>query len=351
MRNNLLIRCLLRRNLGAAVLGTAISTMNTVIDSFLMGNLLGADALSAINLSLPLSYALVTVQCIMASGASLLVSKKLGERQTSRADEIFTVSLASLFIAGLALTLLAPLIANPIAGLLCNQTSLMENCRDYCRAELFCALPIMFQIALSSFAQRTGNPKLVLKANLASLAVNIAMDVWYVSVLRLGMTGAALATGTGAITAVAVVLADFARKKPVRLRWPKKGALGMLLFNMGSGMTGTAQTVSISVLTFESLQIDRRTSFRIRLCVEEMLDFIAIRAKQKNDIADVRIVATEREVSVLLRDNLPPYNPLVGEDCQTNRKILQAFCPKMDYQNTFLQNVVIMDWNDLSRRL
>lgn len=45
------------------------------------------------------------------------------------------------------------------------------------------------------------------------------------------------------------------------------------------------------------------------------------------------------------------YNPLVGEDCQTNRKILQAFCPKMDYQNTFLQNVVIMDWNDLSRRL
>ena len=105
MRNNLLTRYLLRRNLGAAVLGMAVSTLNTVIDAFLMGNLLGPDALSAINLSMPLSYALVTVQCILAAGASLRVSKKLGERQNREADAIFTVSVASVFAAGLILML------------------------------------------------------------------------------------------------------------------------------------------------------------------------------------------------------------------------------------------------------
>ena len=94
MRNNLLTRYLLRRNLGAAVLGMAVSTLNTVIDAFLMGNLLGPDALSAINLSMPLSYVLVTVQCILAAGASLRVSKKLGERLNREADAVFTVSVA-----------------------------------------------------------------------------------------------------------------------------------------------------------------------------------------------------------------------------------------------------------------
>ena len=76
----------------------------------------------------------------------------------------------------------------------------------------------------------------------------------------------------------------------------------------------------------------------------EMLDFIGSRAGQKQDAADVRIAADEEEVSVVIRDNLPPYNPLVGEDFRTNRKILEAFCPSMDYRNTFLQNVIMMDW-------
>ena len=95
---------------------------------------------------------------------------------------------------------------------------------------------------------------------------------------------------------------------------------------------------------FEELEIDRKHSFRMRLCVEEMLDFIISRSGQRNDVADIRIAATGDEVNALIRDNLPPYNPLSGEEFRTNRTILQAFCPDMDYKNTFLQNVIIMDW-------
>ena len=574
MRNNLLTRYLLRRNLGAAVLGMAVSTLNTVIDAFLMGNLLGPDALSAINLSMPLSYALVTVQCILAAGASLRVSKKLGERQNREADAIFTVSVASVFAAGLILMLLAGRITNPVVGLLCTQAKLTDLCRDYCRVMILSAIPIMLQIALSSFVQRAGNPKLVLKANIASLAVNLGMDVVYVKVLGLGIGGAALATGTSAAASGIVMAAFLFREKPLRFRMPGKDCLRILVTNMGTGAAGALQTVSTSILTFvlnffiqrtegadgvfvlsvgmnfltfalffamgvqnvyssmgsmihgqgddtglrmlfrsviriampvtialvliqliipgplarafgarteeqlriagyglrimalyslplawmlimisdyqvlgffslasfvavsmlatmplslwlieaalpahyiwwamplsalitvmltvaasevyrrkkrgslrfitlmpkedheaqvfegtvdfrkgdrenlrafmdgtvpffESLNMDRKQSFRIRLCVEEMLEYIISRAERKDDVADVRIAAAETGISALIRDNLPPYNPLSGEEFETNRKILQAFCPDMEYKNTFLQNVIIMNW-------
>ena len=574
MRNNLLTRYLLRRNLGAAVLGMAVSTLNTVIDAFLMGNLLGPDALSAINLSMPLSYMLVTVQCILASGASLRVSKKLGERLNREADGIYTVSIVSVFAAGLILTLLADRITKPVVGLLCTQTVLTDLCVDYCRAMILCSVPIMLQIALSSFVQRAGNPKLVLKANIASLVVNIGMDVVYVRVLGLGISGAALATGTSAAASGAVMLAFLLKEKPLHFRMPGKDWMKILLTNMGTGAAGAVQTVSTSILTFvlnffiqktegadgvfvlsvgmnfltfslffamgvqnvyssmgsmirgqgddtglqmlfrsviriampvtitlvliqlaipgplaqafgaqteeqlriagyglrvislyslplawmlimisdyqvlghfslasfvavsmlatmplslwlieaalpapyiwwamplsagitvvltvaaseafrrkhrgslrfitlmpkddhktpvfegtvdfrkgdrerlreftdgmvpffESLRIDRKQSFRIRLCVEEALDYIISRAERKDDIADVRIAATEGEISALIRDNLPPYDPLGGEDFETNRKILRAFCPDMEYKNAFLQNVIIMNW-------
>ena len=574
MRNYQLTRYVLRRNLGAAVLGMAVSTLNTVIDAFLMGNLLGPEALSAINLSMPLNYALVTVQCILASGASLRMSKRLGERRNRQADEIFTVSLASIFAAGLILMLLANRITGPVVRLLCTQPSLMADCLEYSRVEILCSAPIMFQIALSSFAQRAGNPKIVVKANIASLVANISMDVIYVKVLGLGIGGAALATGTGALAACGVMLVYFVKEKPLHLRLPGVEGLKILAANISTGAAGALQAVATSVLTFvlnffiqrtegadgvfvlsvgmnfltfalffamgvtnvytsmgsmmhgqgddtglrmlfrscirvalpitcalvaiqllfpqflaglfgartesqleiagyglrilslysvplalllilisnyqvlgrfalatgvmagmlgllplclwlveatlparciwyaiplsaviillvtvavseicrrgkkdrlqfvsllptdteekqvfegtvelrqgdresfrtftdqtipffEALRIDRRMSFRIRLCTEEMLDFIISQSQQKHDVADVRIVATANEVSVLIRDNLPPYDPLTGEDHATNRKIIHAFCPKTDYRNTFLQNVTILDW-------
>ena len=570
----MLTRYVLRRNLGAAVLGMAVSTLNTIIDAFLMGNLLGPDALSAINLSMPLSYALVTVQCILASGASLRVSRKLGERRNREADGIFTVSMISILTSGLILTLLAGRITNPAVSLLCNQETLTESCRAYCRMMILCSIPIMSQIALSSFAQRAGNPKIVLKANIASLVVNIGMDVVYVRTLNLGISGAALATGTSAAAACCVMLVYFIKEKPLHLRMPGREGLKILAANMSTGATGAILAISTSVLTFvlnyfiqrtegtdgvfvlsvgmnflsvalfftmgiqnvytsmgsmihgqgddtglrmlyrsvmrtaipitclmvliqmliprevaslfgarteaqltmagyglrilsvyslplallmilisnyqvlgrfalatfasgsmlgtlplclrlieatlppdriwyaiplsgmiallaavaaaefcrrkerdflrfatllprekedrqvfegtvelrqgdreslrqftdqtvpffESLKIDRRVSFRIRLCVEEMLDYIISQSSRKSDTADIRITATEKRVSVLIRDNLPPYNPLSGDSHDTNRKIIEAFCPKMDYQNSFLQNVIIMDW-------
>ena len=91
---------------------------------------------------------------------------------------------------------------------------------------------------------------------------------------------------------------------------------------------------------FEELNIDRISSSRIRLCIEEMLDYMISQAQKDRDTADVRIAATEEEINVMIRDNLPPYNPLSGEEYNTSRKILQAFCPDMEYRNTFLQNVI-----------
>ena len=575
MRNNQLTRYVLRRNLGAAVLGMAVSTMNTVIDAFLMGNLLGPDSLSAINLSMPLSYALITMECILASGASLRVSRRLGERQNKKADEIFTVSMASIFISGLILMLFANRITDPAVSMLCTQPSLTTACQEYCRMEFMCAVPIMMQIALSSFSQRAGNPKIVLKANIVSLVTNIVMDLVYVKVLNLGIGGAALATGTSALAACTFMVANLVKEKTLHLRYPSgMNSLKILATNMSTGIAGAVQTVAISILSFVlnffiqraegadgvfvlsvgmnflmlssffvmgvqsvytsvgsmihgqgddtglqmlfqsairtaipitcvlvliqlvfprqmailfgartdaqlkiagyglriisvysiplawllimsshyqvlghftlatcvsagmlgllplclwvvemtcpanciwyaiplsaliailltaatsemirrgkhdsllsvtllpkqheekriyestirlspdctesfrqltdqmipffiSMNINRINSCRMRLCIEEMLEFINSRSSGKNNLADVRIAATDKKINVMIRDNLPPYNPLSGDEFATNRKILEAFCPNMDYRNSFLQNVIIMDW-------
>ena len=573
VRNGNLIRYVLRKNLAAAVISTAVSTVNTLVDSYLMGNLLGPDALSAINLCMPLNYAIIAIQCLLAAGASLLASKKIGERKQVEADRIFTVSMISILVIGTMLMILSGRIAAFAQGILCSQEKLAAPCREYGRMLVLCALPIMLQMGMSNFVSRSGNPKIVMQANLASLVVNIAMDVVYVKVLNFGIGGSALATGTSALVTCAILAAYMVKAKPFRFRAPGKDGMKMFLGNIGAGSAETMQTIAITVLTFslnffiqrtegvdgvfvlsvgvnfmsvallfvmgvqsvyisvgtmmrgqgdetglkmlfrtavrtalpitcilvlvqllipeqlaglfgaetqeqftvagyglrimavysiplaflmmmvsnymvlgyfalatgtiasmlgtlplclmlfraafpanciwyampasamitillsaaaseifrrkqpglrpitlmpkapnekkifessvtlraqgresyreftdrmlpffEELNIDRISSSRIRLCIEEMLDYMISQAQKDRDTADVRIAATEEEINVMIRDNLPPYNPLSGEDFNTSRKILQAFCPDMEYKNAFQQNTITMNW-------
>ena len=574
MRNDRLTRYVLQKNLIAAVLGMAVSSLNMSIDAFLMANLLGPQGLSAVNLCAPLSYGLTSLQCLLASGASLQICKRLGERDRKRADQIFTVSILSLFAAGLCLMLLSGTITEPIVSFLCRREELTGLVRPYCHMLIGCSMPIMFQIALSTFAQRAGSPKAVVNANLASLLVNLLMDIVYVKVLGLGIGGAALATGTGSLAACVVTLLYLVKHKPLRLVWPGPKALAILAKNMGTSLAGTLQNISISLLTlvlnvfiqrtqgtdgmfvlsigmifltlalffamgvqniftslgsmmhgqedntglrmllknavrlaipvtillvliqllfpvqlaqlfgattpeqlsmasrglrimslysvplcllllliadyqvlgfytlasvgsggmlaflplclwlcertlpadwiwvamplsgaltivmllvgssffqhkekgersfytllptdpgekkiyeatvelrqgdikgligvteqtvpfFESLGLDRRHSIRIRLCLEEMLDSIIRCSGLKQEVSDVRIVASPDKVNILIQDNLPPCNPLAGEDQVLNRKIVEAFCPNLSYRYSFVQNIHILEW-------
>ena len=92
---------------------------------------------------------------------------------------------------------------------------------------------------------------------------------------------------------------------------------------------------------------------RIRLCTEEMLAFMAEHAGDGKTLADVRIVAGKAEgdgqeggtrITVLIRDDCPPYDPVNGNDSELSRSIISAFCPKIDHRYSFGQNMTFMEW-------
>ena len=251
MRKKHLINYSLKRYIMASVLSMVISTFNNIADGFLMGKLLGPEALSAINLTLPVNYAIASVQCLMAAGAAILISKKRGEREHEEADKIFTVSVISVAAAGVLFFAASLFFTDPIARLCCTESSLLELARDYIRIEMMFAVTIMYQIALSGYAQKTGNPQIVLKANALSMITNIVMDIVYVKALGLGTNGAALATVTGAVVSCVVLMTYFLKKdRPLHFRRAGRESLKIFAGNVNSGMTGAVQTFSMSLLTF-----------------------------------------------------------------------------------------------------
>ena len=243
MRNSKLIQRAFRKNLAASVLSIAVTGLNSILDGLLMGNLIGPMALSAVNLSMPVNYILLTLESIFAAGASMLTSKALGERENEKADGYFSLSLISVLVTSIVISVLSPFLADVLTGFVCREAELAEGVRRYCGMLLMISPVIMVQVSLSRFVQQSGYPADALKANIASMAGNMIMDVVYIGVLGMDLGGAALA-------ACAVMIFSLRKHKLLRLCVPSRKYGVSMITMLTAGAAGAIQTLSISILTF-----------------------------------------------------------------------------------------------------
>ena len=65
-----------------------------------MGNLIGEDGVSAVNLSSPMIQLLFTISLVVASGAGMLIGFALGQKDGRRVRYIFTLSMVASLLVG-----------------------------------------------------------------------------------------------------------------------------------------------------------------------------------------------------------------------------------------------------------
>ena len=69
---------------------TVFMSFYTMVDGLFVSNLIGTDALSAVNLTAPVIALVTAVSTMLATGGSAVIMKKMGEQKTREANEDFT---------------------------------------------------------------------------------------------------------------------------------------------------------------------------------------------------------------------------------------------------------------------
>ena len=69
---------------------TVFMSFYTMVDGLFVSNLIGTDALSAINLTAPVIQLVTAVSTMLATGGSAVIMKKMGEKKAEEAREDFT---------------------------------------------------------------------------------------------------------------------------------------------------------------------------------------------------------------------------------------------------------------------
>ncbi len=221
----------LLRFVSAPIFMMIFTSIYSVVDGFFVSNFAGKDPFVAVNLIFPVIMVLGAFGFMFGAGGTAIVSKTLGEGNSKRANEIFTLVVAATFVLGVVLAVGFVFLMRPIAVLIGGKGDVLEYAVTYSQI-LMCSAPFfMLQNLFQSFFITAEKPKLGFAFTVASGVTNMVFDALFVAVLKWGIVGAAAATALSqAVGGVAPVI-YFARPNTSLLRFVKTKWYGKELFN------------------------------------------------------------------------------------------------------------------------
>ncbi len=186
------------------ILMTVFNTFYTMVDGLFVSNLIGTNALSAINLTAPAIGLITAISGMLATGGSAAVMKKMGEGKEQEAREDFTLLILTNAAVGAAMMLLGYGLMDTLLGAMGLSAEIFAYCRSYLGCYLLFTIPILLMYNFSLYLIAAGRSRLSLACTVAGGITNIVLDFVFIGMLGMGIRGAAIATGLGySITAVA----------------------------------------------------------------------------------------------------------------------------------------------------
>lgn len=172
-------------------------SLYTIIDGIFVSRLVGTNALSALNIAYPAISLVIAIGVMFATGGSAIIAKKLGEKKDKEARSDFSTLILTGIILGILFLVIGSLFSEPIVRLLGATDALTKDAVDYLVMSLYFAPACILQLLFQSFFVTAGKPNFGLLLTITGGIANIALDYVFMGPLKMGVTGAALATGIG----------------------------------------------------------------------------------------------------------------------------------------------------------
>ena len=198
-----LIAKALHQFMWASILASVASQIAMTTDAIVVSQFIGPEAISAINLTMPVVIFFNFLMMLFGMGGTVLVARSLGERDAQTANKIFTSTLIGLIVVGVFFSALLLIFSPQVASFITNDTPVVYTLSlRYLRIMLLGTTFSILFMTITNFIKTDGNPKLVMKAVLVSSVVNLFFDILFIAILKTGIEGSAWASIIGSVTAL-----------------------------------------------------------------------------------------------------------------------------------------------------
>ena len=176
------------------LLGNLFQQLYNAVDSVVVGNYIGAQALAAVGSSAPVINLLVSFFMGLSVGAGVIISRYFGARNMESLQDSIHTSLALTMTAGIFMTLFGIIFSPTILRWIGTPSDVMSSSVLYLRIYFVGILSVMLYNMGSGILRAVGDSKNPLYFLIVSSITNILLDLLFVIVFDMGIAGVGWAT-------------------------------------------------------------------------------------------------------------------------------------------------------------
>jgi putative MATE family efflux protein len=226
MRNNIsgrlgtdpIFRLLIRQGVPASI-GILVMSLNILIDTVFVGQWIGPNAIAAINVVLPVSFFIAALGMAIGIGGGSIISRALGDKNISKANQTFGNQITLTFIVTLSLVFLGLLFLEYLIPAFGGKGDLYELAKIYYEIVLYGVPLLGFCMMGNNTMRAEGKPEYAMYAMMIPSITNLFLDYILIFYLDYGMYGAAWATTISyAVTAIYILYYFTSSKSEFKLK-------------------------------------------------------------------------------------------------------------------------------------
>lgn len=175
-------------------LGNLFQQLYNVVDSLVVGNVLGKEALAAVSSSGSLIHLIIGLIGGIFVGAGVIIARYYGAKNQKSLSIAVHTTIAFGFIAGLIVTVIGVIFTPGLLRLMGTPNDVFNDLVTYLRLYFTGGIGIVMYNACMGIFQAVGDSKRPLYYLIIAAIINVVLDVLFVAVFNFGVGGAALAT-------------------------------------------------------------------------------------------------------------------------------------------------------------
>lgn len=176
------------------LIGNVFQQLYNVVDSSVVGNFVGKEALSAVGASFPIIFALVSLVIGYATGSTILISQFFGAKKIDKVKQTIDTLFIVIFISSIVLTVVGIIFSKKIFILTDLPEEIIPQAVQYFNILMIGNIAMFGFNATSAVLRGLGDSKTPLYFLIISTVINIGLDLLFVIVFKWGITGTAVAT-------------------------------------------------------------------------------------------------------------------------------------------------------------
>ena len=175
-------------------IGNAFQQMYMLVDSLIVGRIIGLNALASVGAAAPLIFLIISFVFSSTQGFTIITAQKFGAKEFDLVKKSFAASIILSSLLALVLTLISTPFSYVLLDFLRTPSDIINSSTSYLVIMFAGIFATVFYNLSSNTIRALGDSKTPLYFLILSSFINVFMDLLFIIKLNMGIKGAAYAT-------------------------------------------------------------------------------------------------------------------------------------------------------------